>query len=598
MTPGHLQAEWARLLLGSLADAGVTDVVISPGSRSTPFVLAAARDSRLRLFDVIDERSAAFFALGQARVTGRPSLLIATSGTAGANYFPAVVEAGASHTPLLVLTADRPFELAACGANQTIDQVKLFGDQARGFFDLGAAESAPRALRALRRVAAQAVFATTYPQAGAVHLNARARKPLEPGAGTTKADDQLTERIDALLARRIVTPRAPRRMPEPAAIEELAKACASSSRGLIVCGPAPLVQAGCRSLIAELARRTGYPVLREAASQVRFCGELDEDELTVVDGFDRILRGRPPEGLEEAELVLQIGGAPTAAAWGGYLASQDRCRHWVLGGDAWIDAESTACELLFGDLDLILARLTTRLPVRATPSDWSHGWRRAELLVREAIREELEDPEVGLSEGGVARSLVRALPAGSLLALGNSLPIRHVNTFARGTGADLRVGSQRGASGIDGVVSGVLGAATRWRHLVALLVGDLSFLHDLSGLQAARHATVPVVVVVLQNRGGRIFEQLPLASHPAAGGDLFEHWTTPHHLSLAPAAELHGLGYARVDSPDELEEALGTALGRPGVTVVEAVVPPHGASEQSRRLAARLADASEGASEA
>ena len=585
----NLQAEWARLLIGSFADAGITDVVISPGSRSTPLVLAAAEHRALRCFDLVDERSAAFFALGQARVTGRPALLLPTSGTAGANYFPAVVEAGASHTPLVVLTSDRPVELASCGANQTIDQLKLYGDHARAFFDLGAPDSAPRALRALRRTVAQAVFASRYPSPGAVHLNARLAKPLEPGSPSSEAERDLEHRVTTLLARAVPRPRSPRRLPAAADVAKLAKACGRAERGLIVCGPAPQAQAETRSLIAELGRRTGYPVLREAASQVRWCPELDSDDVLRVDGFDALLGSAGMGDLPAPQLILQIGGCPTSGHWHRYLARHAGCAHWVLGPDGWNDAQSTATDLLFADLDGALGLLTTRLPARGRRTAWGERWSRAEQALRLAVAEELAASNT-LSEGGVARALVDALPAGSLLAVGNSLPIREVDTYCAGSGVDLRVWSQRGASGIDGVVSGVLGAATVWRHRVALLVGDLSFLHDLSGLQAARYVTVPLVILVVQNRGGRIFERLPLADHPAAEA-VFEHWTTPHELDLAPAARLYGLAYERAEQPADLEPALAAALHREGATVIEAVVPPHGAAEQNRSLRRRIDEA-------
>ncbi len=587
--PENLQAEWARLLIGSFADAGVTDVVISPGSRSTPFVLAAAQHPKLRCFDLIDERSAAFFALGQARVTGRPALLLPTSGTAGANYLPAVVEAGASHTPLLVLTADRPVELAACGANQTIDQIRLYGDHAREFFDLGGAEASPQALRALRRTAAQAFFASRHPRPGAVHLNARIRKPLEPGEAVREAEQDLAAAVSELLERPVPSPRAPRWLPEAADVDHLARACARVERGLIVCGPAPLAQAGTRSLIAELGRRTGFPVLREAASQVRYCPELDAGVLTV-DGFDALLANSGFRAGPTPELIVQIGRVPTSGRWSRYLDRCAGCAHWVIGTEGWQDAESTASDLLFADLDGSLARLTTRLAALPRSRAWPERWRLGEEAVRRAVDEELASSDA-LTEGGVARALVGALPAGSLLALGNSLPIREVDTYCPGSGVDLRVWSQRGASGIDGVVSGVLGAASVWRHRVGLLIGDVSFLHDLSGLGAARYVTVPMAIVVVPNRGGRIFEQLPLAAHPSAEGEVFEHWTTPHEIDLAPAAALHGLAHERVERPAELDSALAEAFGRPGVSVIEAVVPPHGAAEQNRRLRQRIDNA-------
>ena len=324
-------------------------------------------------------------------------------------------------------------------------------------------------------------------------------------------------------------------------------------------------------------------MLREAASQMRFCSELSGSGVVAVDGFDALLKSPGFRAGSAPELIVQIGRCPTSGSWGSYLAEHAGCPHWVLGPDGWNDAESTATHLLAADLDACLATLTTRLPERAEETGWRRRWRSAGELARRAAREELAATE-GLSEGGVARALAAALPAGSLLALGNSLPIREVDAFCHGTGVDLRVLSQRGASGIDGVVSGALGAASLWRHHAALLLGDLSFLHDVSGLQAARYVTVPLVVVVVQNRGGRIFEQLPLAAHPAARGDVFEHWTTPHDLDLAALAGMAGLAYERVERREELDAALAAGLARSGVTVIEAMVPPHGAAEQNRRL--------------
>ena len=593
----NLQAEWARLLIDSFAAAGVREVVISPGSRSTPFVLAAAAHPKLRCHNIVDERSAAFFALGQGRVppeadkwgrAGRPTLLLPTSGTAGANYFPAVIEASASGVPLLVLTADRPVELAACGANQTIDQLKLYGDHVREFFDLGAPEAAARALRALRRTVAQAIFASRYPRPGAVHLNARARKPLEPGGAGSGSERALASAVGALVERPAPRPLAPKLLPDASPIDELAQACRLAERGLIVGGPAALAQAGARTLIAELGRRTGYPVLREAASQLRFAPELEGRGVIAIDGFDALLKTERFRTMAP-ELILQIGRSPTSAAWGRYLAEHAGCPHWVLGTDSWQDAQSTATYLLFGDLEGCLARLTTRLPARGKETAWGDSWRAAEAVVRRCVDEELAAAAGELTEGGVARSLVAALPAGSLLAVGNSLPIRGVDAYCPGHGIDLRVLSQRGASGIDGVTSGTLGAASVWRHRVALLVGDLSFLHDLTALQAARHVTVPVLIVVVQNRGGRIFEQLPLASHPAAAeNNVFEHWTTPHEIDLEPVAAMHGLAFERIERTAELEAALERGRDRSGVTLIEAVVPPHGAAEQGRRLQRRI----------
>ena len=320
---------------------------------------------------------------------------------------------------------------------------------------------------------------------------------------------------------------------------------------------------------------------------MRFCSELAAAGVVAVDSFDALLRSARFRRLEP-QLVIQVGGCPTSRAWGGWLAEQAGCRHWVLAADGWNDAESTASHLLMADLEVSLASLTTRLPARREASAWGRLWSEAETLGQAAIDAELAAPDAALSEGAVARALVEAVPAGSLLAVGNSLPIRHIDTYGRGSGVDLRVWSQRGASGIDGIVSGVFGAASVWRHRVALLIGDVSFLHDLSGLHAARHVQVPVVIVVVQNHGGRIFEQLPLATSPAARGSRLDHWTTPHDLDASHAAAMYGLSYRRVEARAELDEALAAGFEQPGGALIEALVPDHGAVEQNRRLWQRI----------
>ncbi len=591
MSLAHRQGEWARLLVASLADAGIRDAVVSPGSRSTPFVVAAVRHPRLRCHDIIDERAAAYFALGQARLSGRPSLVICTSGTAAANYLPAVAEAGAGHTPLVVLTADRPVELAACGANQTLDQLKLYGGHARAFFDLGAPEAGERALRALRRTAAQAVWTSLYPTPGAVHLNARAGKPLEPEAARPE-EASLTAAVDSLLARPIPRPSIPRRLPRDADLDELARLCRHCERGLIVCGPAPVDQGAERERIAELGRRSGFPVLAEAASQVRFGVAREAAGAVFVDAFDTLLHGDGFRAARPPELILQLGRTPTSGVWGRYPSEHPGAAHWVIAPWGWNDAQSTAARLLFADLGETLDGLLERLEPPTSESGWTAGFRAAEMAAwreAEAVLGEADE----LSEGAVARAVVAALPEAAVLVLGNSLPIRQVDTWCRGGSRRLAVASQRGASGIDGVVAGAAGAAGVGRRPTVLLVGDVSFLHDATGLAAARHAAAPLVIVVVNNRGGRIFEQLPLAAHPAGQGEVLEHWTTPHDCDLSHAAALHGLPFTRAGSAAELRAALAEGLGRQGCSVVEAAVPAHGAAQQNRRLWRRVAAAVE-----
>ncbi len=601
MSPTNVQQEWARTLLWSLADAGIRQVVISPGSRSTPFVLAALEHPDLDCIDFLDERVAAFYALGQARASGRASLLICTSGTAGANYLPAVVEAGADYVPLLVLTADRPLELTDCGANQTIDQQRLFGQHARRFFDLGMADAAPEAFAGLRRRAAQAVHATTYPEPGAVQLNARARKPLEPARELAEPEIAFERLAEDLRSRPIVTVATPNRLPSDDTLCSLADQLCRAERPLVVCGPAPIGgaasvaghwPAGAWLALPQVVQDTGAVLLAETASQQRFASL---PEMPRADAFDTILRSSAAQEALAADFVLQLGRTPTSAAWPSYLKSC-AAPHWVLAEHGWNDPSCTAERLLIGEPEAALEWLAELLdedrqrPFSVPPLNaWQTAWHRADQLAWGAVDASLAAVE-GLSEGAVARQLVTALPDGALLALGNSLPIRHLDTYCPGRPVAWAVWSQRGASGIDGVISGSAGAASVLRRPAALLIGDVSFLHDAGGLAAAARIETPFVVLVIHNQGGRIFEQLPLAGHPAAAGHL-THWTIPHDRRLEPAATLHGLPYRQANSLQALQEALAEAFARPGATVVEARVSPRDAAERRRDIDRRFAAA-------
>jgi len=535
--------------------------------------------------DVVDERAAAYFALGLARITGVPALLLCTSGTAAANYLPAVVEAGAAHLPLLVLTADRPVELAHCGANQTIDQLRLFGHHARRFFDLGTAESSPQALRGLRRTVAQAAFACCWPEPGGVHLNARIRKPLEPqGAGEALSTGSPSP-VDALLARPRPRPVAPRAIPAAADLDGLAQLVEGCERGVLVCGPAAVSWGALTEKVAALASRAGLTIFADPASQLRF--RTGDGGAAFIDGFDALLHSATFRQFFKPDLILQLGRSPTSGAWQRQLEELAGVEHRVLLPCGWHDPASTATGLLFCDLEITLDGLLDRLPEKPRPATpWIERCRAADGLARGLADEELKTAE-GLTEGAVARTVVGGLPAGGLLVVGNSLPIRQVDTWCRPQ-KRLSVASQRGASGIDGVVAGAAGAARAHGGPAALLVGDISFLHDLSGLSTVRQVASPLAVVVVQNRGGRIFEQLPVAHHPAVPKLALNHWLTPHDDDFSAAAALYRLPFTRVEGVAALAEALAEAFGRSGATVIEAVVPPHGAVEQNQRYWRRL----------
>ncbi len=565
------QSAWAARIFHALAEAGVRDVLVSPGSRSTPFVLAASRTPALRLWDIVDERSAAFFALGQARLTGRPSLALCTSGSAAAHYLPAIIEAGAAHVPLLLMTADRPLELQGCAAPQTIDQVKLYGDHVRAFVELGLPDADATAIRAIGRTLAQAVFQTQWPTPGPVHINVRARKPLEPHA----VDDEI-ERLTLEELRTAGSPMprayAPRASPSEAGLEALVTALRQSEAPLFCAGPGPLSQGAAARAVAELVRRAGGVLLADAASQLRFA---DVPGLHAYDLYAHLPEVRARTA---PDLIVQLGSAPTTTT----LAAAQR---WVIAPAGWQDPESTATHLLFGDVAETAAALGARLPEAHRPtSRWQQRWHDLDGRAQTLLSAHAESgPE--LTEGAAIREAVRALPSGGVLAIGNSLAIRELDLFCPGSLGRIGVLSQRGANGIDGLLSGAAGAASSGTP-VTLVFGDVSFLHDVGGLWAAR-LVENLTIVVLQNRGGRIFEDLPLAA--AGVAEQLHHFTTPHAADLAAAAAIFGLPHQRVETRAALRSALASPFpARSPTRILEALVPARGLAAVRSRLADHL----------
>ena len=568
----NLHLAWARLFLRAAAAAGVTDVVLSPGSRSTPLTIAAATTSELRAHVIVDERSAAFFALGQARVTGRPSLLICTSGTAGAHWLPALIEASQSFIPLIAVTADRPWELQDCSAPQTIDQLKLFGDHVRHFAELGLPDPSPGALRAVPRIAAQAVAIAMGRRPGPVHINARFRKPLEPVE--VDGPEAWQPLVDALLARGPTRMIAPTLRADEEAIVAIATIAGQAKRGLLVCGPAPLASAEGREAILDLARVTGFPLLAEGPSQLRFGG--DRRGVVALSAFDALLRGLASRADLAPDLVIEIGAPPTSAGYARLLAERPSLPRYVIAPHGWNDPAGTATALVVADPAEAAARISAQIRAKnggsaARITAWAEQLAAAD---RRAV--ELADDVLAgeaLCEGSIAQALVASCPAGAILAIGNSTPVRDLDAYCPASDRDLRVAHQRGASGIDGLVSGAAGARSVSAAPVALLLGDLSLLHDLTGLALLRRASGPFVAVVVQNGGGRIFDHLPIAESwdPAP----FErYFATPEPVRFDHAAAAFGVTYARATTRTELDLALTTAWSAPGPTLIEAVAPP------------------------
>ncbi len=554
MNPNTL---WAEVFVDELIRAGVQAVVLAPGSRSTPLTAAFAARDDLRRFSLLDERSAAFFALGWALETGHPAAVVTTSGTAATECFPAVAEAERAGVPLLLLTADRPHELRDSGANQTMDQVKLYGERVRWFVDVPPPEADPpdRVLRALRVLADRAVAVAQGfgGPPGPVHLNFPFRKPLEPSPDAAGAAARLARPAGQPFTRLQAAPS----VAAPDTVHELLALLRDARRGLIVAGPR-CPGGDFPAALAALSRALGFPILADPLSGLRFGPHIARTP--VLGGYETFLTAGLPTS--PPQVVLRFGAMPTSKALGEALEAlpPDTVQVGVTAHARWQDPTFTLHRLIHAEPTTLCRALTAALPPRTPDADWLAAWQAAEAAAWDAVR------QVSPPEGRVLAEVVAALPDGARLVVANSNPVRHLDQFVPPQTKALRVFANRGVSGIDGTVSTALGVAAAGGQPTVLVTGDLSLYHDLNGLLALRRCDVRAHIVLIHNDGGGIFHRLPIAQHDPP----FTEWfVTPHGLDFAPAAQMYGLRYRRV-AVDTVGAALRQALAaaRPSLTEV------------------------------
>jgi 2-succinyl-5-enolpyruvyl-6-hydroxy-3-cyclohexene-1-carboxylate synthase len=567
----------ALVVVDELARCGVTDAVLAPGSRSAALAMALHDDPRIRLHVEIDERSAAFLAIGLARASGRPAPVVVTSGSAVANLHPAVVEADTGRVPLLLLTADRPPELRHTGANQAIDQVGLFGRALRWSVDVGVAEDRPGSVAYWRSTVSRAVadsLGVSRP-AGPVQVDLPFREPTVPLSDDGRSSAApFGQPLDGRSDQRpwLTVDRAPRHVPA-AELRDLAGRIAATERGLIVLGqttarPGPIL---------DLARSAGWPVIAEPTSGAR-TGELvigTAHHLLAHPGFARAHR---------PDLVLRIGRTGLSRNVAALLGP-DVPQILIDPDGSWDDPERAISDLLVADVTLTCAALSQHLALSAG-SGWLDRWRRADGLAWQAI-DAILDATDEASEPRTARDLGGLLPAGATLVAASSMPIRDLEQFLRPRD-HLRVVANRGASGIDGFVSTTLGVALATDGPTVALTGDLSLLHDANGFLLSPAAErLDAVFVVVDNDGGGIFSFLPQARFPGSFERVFG---TPHGRDLADLARLHRLGYRRLQTAADLPAAVSGAIDDGGIQLVHVRTDRAANVELHRRCTAAVGE--------
>jgi 2-succinyl-5-enolpyruvyl-6-hydroxy-3-cyclohexene-1-carboxylate synthase len=564
-------------LAGELHRLGLRDACISPGSRSTPIVLALARHGGIRVHVHLDERSSAFFALGVARASDRPVALVCTSGTAVANWLPAVVEASMSGVPLLLLSADRPPALRGTGANQTIDQVGIFGGYVRWSLDAPLPAPDPDAARTWRALAAEAVERALGPQPGPVHLNLPFTEPLVPSAATVDLGPEPPPGRDPEGTPRGTLPGAP----DPALVDELSGLVGSTERGLVLAGGLRSTgEPGGAPALTRLAETAAWPLIAEPTSGAR-TGPAALAAGAILLGAAGFTESHVPD------LVIQFGSTPTTRA---ALAAVARARRLVVvtapGSEA--DPGHAAWMTVRCDPAALAAALVERLTPRAE-SPWRRVWSEADRLAVDTVAAWMEELGDELFEGRVARDLAACLPEGATLFAGSSMPIRDLDSFMLPR-TGLRVVGNRGASGIDGSVSTALGLAAGVESASAggpgtrtfALIGDLAFLHDAGALIWGAGRGHDLVIVVINNDGGGIFDLLDQSLLP-------EHevlFSTPHGIDIAALTVAAGAGHRLVVRSGDLVPAVRVAAG--GVQVVEVRTDRRRNAELHRAVAAAV----------
>jgi len=551
-----LNLSWAYAVFEGLRAAGVTRVIISPGSRSTPLALAAYRHPELETKVILDERTAAFFALGAARTEGRPTALVATSGTAITEWLPAVTESDLARVPLILLSADRPPELHRCGANQTIEQSNLFGSSARFSMELPLPDEGLLAVAC--QFSAQAAAAALWPLPGPTHLNIPLKEPLTP-VGFSRPVGVKRPR----LSRPVLDI-------DPSHLDEISQ-CIGGRPGLILCGP-EIGQHLPAERIATLASALGAPILADPLSNLRN-GPHDRRQLLTL--YDACLRQPSFVKSVRPEWILRFGAMPVSKLLAKYLGALENARHILVDpGGRWPDPLHRTTDLIQADPARVALGLTS--DTTSISGEYLQLWKTREERVRKLIEEQAPQ------EAQIIDSLIRRLPAGSLLFSGNSLPIRQLDWFCSGRDEPLEICCNRGASGIDGNIATMLGMAASGDRTVVGLLGNLTLMHDLGSLTEARG--MRATILVLDNGGGAIFDHLPqtaLDEHEAL-------FFTPRPIDLESAANTFGLDY-RQTSAEAFSEALDETLRDEGVQLLHIKLDRHRSLEEHQALWAKLA---------
>ncbi len=546
--------KYVKSFVNGLYDAKVREVVICPGSRSTPLILAFSKDERFRTWILYDERSAAFFALGNGKSSLIPSALVSTSGTAAANFLPAIVEAKLSRVPLIAITADRPPESRDFGAPQTIDQVRIYGSYAKFFQDMPTAEhEVPSLSRYSQLVGARASYiAQTVPR-GPVHVNFSFREPI------LSAEDLMAdfESSPHLLITRVRT------TPEKKDVIEALKEINDGSKGAIVVGPGKYDRDQLCDKLSQLSGLLGWPILGDPLANLR----NEKAPFGLVRCYEYLLRNKSFRESNLPEWMIQVGSVPTSKELNAFTENARK----IILDDAvgeWRDPGFSVCNMIYGDFEISLSIINEALRNFRAQTEWLDSWREADDKASKAVDQLMERIDQPF-EGKLFHHLSKILKPSSPLTVvvGNSMPVRDLDAFFLDGDKNIELVANKGANGIDGVVSTAMGVSALEGN-VLLIIGDISFYHDMNGLLASRLNDLKATIIVVNNKGGGIFSFLP--QHSLLPEQLYEKlFGMPHDLDFSGVKTIYGGKYYRVDKWETFDQAFSGSLESEGLKIIE-----------------------------
>ena len=554
---------WSKIFIDQLAALGVQDACISPGSRSTPLTYVLSKNRKIKSFINIDERSSAFFALGLAKATGKPVLVVTTSGTAVAELYPAIIEAYQQRTPLIICTADRPPELLRTGANQTINQHNIFRNHIRWFRDLGSPSINETGFHHLQKIAIKSYQISLTEERGPVHLNFPFRKPLEPFSYT----DEVSRKIYRLIPQKYVNKKTMRSSNDSEIIRitrRLIDELIKSDKGVIIAGPMEFDRE-LNNGIKKLSALLKYPVFADGLSQLRF--NNNKKDKTILSNFDSILKSEKFIRRHDPDIILQFGRTPTSSGLESFLEETNANRYIINSYGDKFDPTRNAKAILAIEPKYFCSYLTSKLKEKKFirhKSGWLKEFIYAEEII-EKIKARIIEKAKFPNEVSIILEIFSRIPSGSNIFIGNSLPVRDLDNFLGNTSKRLIIHFNRGASGIDGVTSTALGITARKKPTV-LITGDLSFLHDLSALAISAKYSIPLTIILINNNGGGIFESLPIANRVKNFNEFF---ITPHNLEIASIVRSFGINYQLITTKTKLRLQLKNSLNKKVPSVLE-----------------------------